>query len=88
MHPNDYLTWDKGRRERTLMAASRLFAVLATLFIRCQADLGTARTPARLSRFSGPGHLIDIGGRQIQIDCREAGSPTVAFESGSTSSAR
>ncbi len=29
-----------------------------------------------------PGRLVDIGGRQMQIDCRGTGAPTVVFESG------
>lgn len=33
-------------------------------------------------KFPPPGKLVDIGGRQIQLDCRGIGSPTVIFESG------
>jgi pimeloyl-ACP methyl ester carboxylesterase len=33
-------------------------------------------------RYPAPGRMVDIGGRRIQIDCRGAGSPTVALESG------
>lgn len=32
--------------------------------------------------FAAPGHLVDIGGRRIQIECRGSGSPTVVFETG------
>jgi hypothetical protein len=28
------------------------------------------------------GHMIDIGGRSIHLDCRGSGSPTVVFETG------
>jgi pimeloyl-ACP methyl ester carboxylesterase len=33
-------------------------------------------------QFPVQGHLVDIGGRRMQIDCRGSGSPTVIFESG------
>jgi hypothetical protein len=74
MHPNDYLTWDKGRRERTLMAASRLFAVLATLLFAVRPIWEQLECQRAFRDFPAPGHLIDIGGRQIQIDCRGVGS--------------
>jgi hypothetical protein len=32
--------------------------------------------------YPAPGHLADIGGRRIQIECRGTGSPTVLFETG------
>lgn len=32
--------------------------------------------------FPPQGKMVDIGGRQMQLDCRGAGSPTVIFESG------
>jgi pimeloyl-ACP methyl ester carboxylesterase len=33
-------------------------------------------------KYPAPGKLVDIGNRQIQIDCRGSGSPTVVLESG------
>ncbi|TDG07172.1 alpha/beta hydrolase [Paraburkholderia guartelaensis] len=33
-------------------------------------------------RFSPPGELVDVGGRNIQLYCIGTGSPTVVFESG------
>ena len=33
-------------------------------------------------QFPVQGHLIDVGSRRMQIDCRGSGSPTVIFESG------
>jgi pimeloyl-ACP methyl ester carboxylesterase len=32
--------------------------------------------------FPPPGQMVDIGGRNIQLDCRGSGSPTVVFEAG------
>jgi pimeloyl-ACP methyl ester carboxylesterase len=34
------------------------------------------------SQYPVQGHLVDVGGRRMQIDCRGSGSPTVVFESG------
>lgn len=34
------------------------------------------------SLYPPPGKLVDIGGRNMQIDCRGNGSPTVVFEAG------
>src|SRR5687767_8304741 len=35
-----------------------------------------------LREFPVAGKLVDIGGRQMQIDCRGTGSPIVVFEAG------
>jgi pimeloyl-ACP methyl ester carboxylesterase len=35
-----------------------------------------------MKEFPPPGKLVNIGGRNIQLDCRGTGSPTVVFESG------
>ncbi|MCW6534729.1 alpha/beta fold hydrolase [Sphingomonas lycopersici] len=34
------------------------------------------------SSYPPPGKLVDVGGRNMHLDCRGAGSPTVVFESG------
>src|SRR5258707_4339248 len=68
------------RNART--AVTSLFAVLATL------SLGVGPIWEQLERgrairdFPAPGRLVDFGGRQIQMDCRGVGTPTVVFESG------
>lgn len=38
------------------------------------------------ARFPPPGRLVDVGGRQMQIDCRGAGSPLIVLEAGFGSS--
>lgn len=40
---------------------------------------------ARLLPHVEPGHLIDIGGRRINLHCSGAGSPTVILMAGSSS---
>jgi pimeloyl-ACP methyl ester carboxylesterase len=64
------------------MAAGSLFAVLATLLLAVGPIWEQLERQRAFRDFPAPGHLVDIGGRQIQIDCRGAGSPTVVFESG------
>jgi pimeloyl-ACP methyl ester carboxylesterase len=67
---------------RALVAVSSLFAALATLSLAVGPIWEQLERQRAVRDFPVPGHLVDIGGRQIQIDCRGAGSPTVVFESG------
>jgi hypothetical protein len=61
---------------KALTAVTSLFAVLATLSIVVGPIWQQLERQRAIRDFPAPGHVIDIGGRQIQMDCRGVGTPT------------
>jgi len=67
---------------KALRVVTILFAVLATLLLVVGPIWEQLERRRAIRDFPASGHVIDIGGRQIQMDCRGVGTPTVVFESG------
>jgi pimeloyl-ACP methyl ester carboxylesterase len=67
---------------KALTAITSLFAVLVTLSLVVGPIWEQLERQRAIRDFPAPGHVIDIGGRYIQMDCRGVGTPTVVFESG------
>src|SRR5215467_6205803 len=67
---------------KALTAITSLFAALATLSLVVGPIWEQLERQRAIRDFPAPGHVIDIGGRHIQMDCRGVGTPTVVFESG------
>jgi len=67
---------------KALRVVTILFAVLATLLLVVGTIWEQLERQRAIRDFPAPGHVIDIGGRHIQMDCRGVGTPTVVFESG------
>ncbi|MEQ1785361.1 MAG: alpha/beta hydrolase [Hyphomonadaceae bacterium] len=67
------------RHGRRLAAGLLAACVLAPALSACE----TVMEAEAVREHPAPGKLVDVGdGRQIQIDCRGDGSPTVVFQSG------
>jgi len=67
---------------KALTAVTSLFAIIATLLLVVGPIWEQLERRRAIRDVPAPGHLVDIGGRQIQMDCRGVGTPTVVFESG------
>jgi pimeloyl-ACP methyl ester carboxylesterase len=67
---------------KALTAVTGLLALLATLLLVVGPVWEQLERRRAIRDFPASGHAIDIGGRQIQMDCRGVGTPTVVFESG------
>jgi hypothetical protein len=67
---------------KALTAVTSPFAVLATLSLVVGPIWEQLERRRAIRDFPAPGHLVDIGGRKIQMDCRGVGTPTVVFELG------
>src|SRR5215470_2975910 len=67
---------------KALTAVTGLLALLATLLLVVGPVCEQLERRRAIRDFPASGHEIDIGGRQIQMDCRGVGTPTVIFESG------
>jgi pimeloyl-ACP methyl ester carboxylesterase len=67
---------------KALRVVTIMFAVLATLLLVVGPIWEQLERRRAIRDFPAPGHLVDIGGRQIQMDCRGVDTPTVVFESG------
>src|SRR5215469_12060675 len=67
---------------KALRVVTILFAVFATLLLVVGPIWEQLERRRAIRDFPTPGHLVDVGGRQIQMECRGVGTPTVVFESG------
>lgn len=64
---------------------SRAHAKLIAIALACMPALSACETffeADAVRQYPVEGRLVDIGGRNIQIDCRGEGGPTVVFQSG------
>jgi len=59
----------------TILASALMLAILGAAYQQVGSRMDARRSPE-------PGHLVDVGGHRLQINCEGTGSPTVVLESG------
>jgi len=60
-----------------------VFAMIAVLLlVAVGGAVATVSAATRSSADSGPGHMIDVGGHRLYLECTGSGSPTVVLQAG------
>lgn len=77
---NNVARWPRFRRGLKWLGISLLAAVVLLAGSGAIYEFAGKRSAAR--DYPPPGQRVDIGGRNMHLDCRGAGSPTVVFEAG------
>ncbi|HEV2992151.1 MAG TPA: alpha/beta hydrolase [Candidatus Angelobacter sp.] len=72
------------QKKESLMKNKILLTILALLLILPLIGAAYQQVGSRMDarRSPEPGHLVDVGGHRLKINCAGTGSPTVVLESG------
>lgn len=77
---NNVTRWPRFKRGLKWLGISLLAAIVLLAGSGAIYEFAGKRSAAR--DYPPPGQLVDIGGRNMHLDCRGSGSPTVVFEAG------